>query len=155
MMGNTVSVYRSEVTLTVLLQQSVCVWRLMSLCLFVRCGDSVGVCSGVLLPHTGFLKAFKMLQVTSCVSVFDWMCLLWIDIAAWMAVLLCSKCLHCCCMVSLATFCLSYYYLWLFLFHTVPSLFAGYRSLFRVMTWHLVQFYLWNILFFVHISGFV
>ncbi|XP_067256517.1 threonine--tRNA ligase 2, cytoplasmic isoform X1 [Chanodichthys erythropterus] len=29
-----------------------------------RCGDSVGVCSGVLLPHTGFLKAFKMLQVS-------------------------------------------------------------------------------------------
>ncbi|KAK2903510.1 hypothetical protein Q8A67_008223 [Cirrhinus molitorella] len=38
MMGNTLSVY--------------------------RCGDSVGVCSGVLLPHTGFLKAFKMLQVS-------------------------------------------------------------------------------------------
>lgn len=29
-----------------------------------RCGDTVGVCSGVLLPHTGFLKAFKMLQVS-------------------------------------------------------------------------------------------
>lgn len=29
-----------------------------------RCGDSVGVCSGLLLPHTGFLKAFKMLQVS-------------------------------------------------------------------------------------------
>ncbi|XP_043115968.1 threonine--tRNA ligase 2, cytoplasmic [Puntigrus tetrazona] len=30
-----------------------------------RCGDTVGVCSGVLLPHTGFLKAFNMLQVSS------------------------------------------------------------------------------------------
>lgn len=38
MMGNTVTVY--------------------------RCGESIGVCSGVLLPHTGFLKAFKMLQMS-------------------------------------------------------------------------------------------
>ncbi|XP_056157747.1 threonine--tRNA ligase 1, cytoplasmic [Lampris incognitus] len=29
-----------------------------------RCGDSVGVCSGPLLPHTGLLKVFKMLQVS-------------------------------------------------------------------------------------------
>nr|XP_055065440.1 threonine--tRNA ligase 2, cytoplasmic-like isoform X1 [Misgurnus anguillicaudatus] len=38
MMGNTVTVY--------------------------RCGESIGVCSGVVLPHTGFLKAFKMLQMS-------------------------------------------------------------------------------------------
>ncbi|XP_037392953.1 threonine--tRNA ligase 2, cytoplasmic isoform X2 [Pygocentrus nattereri] len=29
-----------------------------------RCGQSVGVCSGPLLPHTGFLRSFKMLQVS-------------------------------------------------------------------------------------------
>ncbi|XP_029359445.1 threonine--tRNA ligase, cytoplasmic isoform X2 [Echeneis naucrates] len=29
-----------------------------------RCGDSVGVCSGPLLPHTGLLKIFKMLQLS-------------------------------------------------------------------------------------------
>ncbi|XP_047454295.1 threonine--tRNA ligase 1, cytoplasmic [Mugil cephalus] len=29
-----------------------------------RCGDSIAVCSGPLLPHTGFLKVFKMLQLT-------------------------------------------------------------------------------------------
>lgn len=29
-----------------------------------RCGESVGVCNGPLLPHTGFLRAFKMLQVS-------------------------------------------------------------------------------------------
>ncbi|XP_028835326.1 threonine--tRNA ligase, cytoplasmic [Denticeps clupeoides] len=29
-----------------------------------RCGDSVGVCSGPVLPETGFLKSFKMLQVS-------------------------------------------------------------------------------------------
>ncbi|KAL6488895.1 hypothetical protein MHYP_G00026360 [Metynnis hypsauchen] len=29
-----------------------------------RCGQSVGVCSGPLLPHTGFLHSFKMLQVS-------------------------------------------------------------------------------------------
>uniref|UniRef100_A0A8C6PLH3 threonine--tRNA ligase n=1 Tax=Nothobranchius furzeri TaxID=105023 RepID=A0A8C6PLH3_NOTFU len=28
-----------------------------------RCGDSVSVCRGPLLPHTGFLKVFRMLQV--------------------------------------------------------------------------------------------
>ncbi|CAL8290544.1 unnamed protein product [Merluccius merluccius] len=28
-----------------------------------RCGDSLGVCDGPLLPHTGILKVFKMLQV--------------------------------------------------------------------------------------------
>ncbi|KAG7264123.1 hypothetical protein CRUP_003321 [Coryphaenoides rupestris] len=28
------------------------------------CGDSLGVCSGPLLPHTGLLKVFKMLQVS-------------------------------------------------------------------------------------------
>lgn len=35
-----------------------------------RCGDSIGVCSGPLLPHTGFLKVFKMLQL-SPVTVAD------------------------------------------------------------------------------------
>ncbi|XP_037532205.1 threonine--tRNA ligase 2, cytoplasmic [Nematolebias whitei] len=30
-----------------------------------RCGDSVAVCNGPLLPHTGFLKVFKMLQMSS------------------------------------------------------------------------------------------
>ncbi|XP_068998804.1 threonine--tRNA ligase 1, cytoplasmic-like isoform X2 [Embiotoca jacksoni] len=30
-----------------------------------RCGDRVGVCSGPLLPHTGLLKVFKMLQLSS------------------------------------------------------------------------------------------
>ncbi|XP_041843285.1 threonine--tRNA ligase 1, cytoplasmic isoform X2 [Melanotaenia boesemani] len=30
-----------------------------------RCGDSIGVCSGPLLPHTGLLKVFKMLQLSS------------------------------------------------------------------------------------------
>ncbi|KAM9353102.1 threonine--tRNA ligase 1, cytoplasmic isoform 2-T2 [Symphorus nematophorus] len=30
-----------------------------------RCGDSLGVCSGPLLPHTGFLKVFRMLQTES------------------------------------------------------------------------------------------
>ncbi|KAM6936728.1 threonine--tRNA ligase 1, cytoplasmic [Lycodopsis pacificus] len=29
-----------------------------------RCGDSVGVCDGPLLPHTGFLKVFKTLQLS-------------------------------------------------------------------------------------------
>ncbi|XP_072535979.1 threonine--tRNA ligase 1, cytoplasmic [Salminus brasiliensis] len=29
-----------------------------------RCGQSVGVCSGPLLPNTGFLSSFKMLQVS-------------------------------------------------------------------------------------------
>uniref|UniRef100_W5KZ74 threonine--tRNA ligase n=1 Tax=Astyanax mexicanus TaxID=7994 RepID=W5KZ74_ASTMX len=29
-----------------------------------RCGQSVGVCSGPLLPHTGFIHSFKMLQVS-------------------------------------------------------------------------------------------
>ncbi|XP_066538499.1 threonine--tRNA ligase 2, cytoplasmic isoform X2 [Hoplias malabaricus] len=29
-----------------------------------RCGQSVGVCSGPLLPHTGFLRSFKMLQAS-------------------------------------------------------------------------------------------
>ncbi|XP_062321942.1 threonine--tRNA ligase 1, cytoplasmic [Osmerus eperlanus] len=29
-----------------------------------RYGDSIGVCSGPLLPHTGLIKAFKMLQVS-------------------------------------------------------------------------------------------
>uniref|UniRef100_A0A4W4HIS9 threonine--tRNA ligase n=1 Tax=Electrophorus electricus TaxID=8005 RepID=A0A4W4HIS9_ELEEL len=33
-----------------------------SLC--TRCGESVGVCLGPLLPHTGFLHSFKMLQVS-------------------------------------------------------------------------------------------
>ena len=32
-----------------------------SLCL--RCGDSLAVCNGPLLPHTGLLRVFKMLQV--------------------------------------------------------------------------------------------
>ncbi|RVE62847.1 hypothetical protein OJAV_G00160150 [Oryzias javanicus] len=30
-----------------------------------RCGDGLAVCSGPLLPHTGFLKVFKMLQLSS------------------------------------------------------------------------------------------
>ncbi|KAM9310238.1 threonine--tRNA ligase 1, cytoplasmic isoform 2-T2 [Pholidichthys leucotaenia] len=30
-----------------------------------RCGDSIAICSGPLLPHTGFLKVFKMLQLSS------------------------------------------------------------------------------------------
>ncbi|KAG7475335.1 threonine-tRNA ligase, cytoplasmic-like isoform X1 [Solea senegalensis] len=29
-----------------------------------RCGDSIGVCNGPLLPHTGLLKVFKMLQLS-------------------------------------------------------------------------------------------
>lgn len=29
-----------------------------------RCGDSISVCSGPLLPHTGLLKVFKMLQLS-------------------------------------------------------------------------------------------
>ncbi|XP_041961881.1 threonine--tRNA ligase 1, cytoplasmic [Alosa sapidissima] len=29
-----------------------------------RCGESVGVCNGPVLPNTGFLRAFKMLQVS-------------------------------------------------------------------------------------------
>ncbi|XP_047186592.1 threonine--tRNA ligase 1, cytoplasmic isoform X3 [Scophthalmus maximus] len=29
-----------------------------------RCGDSVGVCAGPLLPHTGLLKFFKLLQLS-------------------------------------------------------------------------------------------
>ncbi|KAL7887131.1 hypothetical protein AOLI_G00048520 [Acnodon oligacanthus] len=29
-----------------------------------RCGQSVGVCSGPILPHTGFLRSFKMLQIS-------------------------------------------------------------------------------------------
>ncbi|XP_064802489.1 threonine--tRNA ligase 1, cytoplasmic-like isoform X1 [Oncorhynchus masou masou] len=29
-----------------------------------RCGDSIGVCNGPLLPNTGLLKVFKMLQVS-------------------------------------------------------------------------------------------
>uniref|UniRef100_A0AAR2KZ65 threonine--tRNA ligase n=1 Tax=Pygocentrus nattereri TaxID=42514 RepID=A0AAR2KZ65_PYGNA len=38
--------------------------RALSLSLSLRCGQSVGVCSGPLLPHTGFLRSFKMLQVS-------------------------------------------------------------------------------------------
>uniref|UniRef100_A0A674CC17 threonine--tRNA ligase n=1 Tax=Salmo trutta TaxID=8032 RepID=A0A674CC17_SALTR len=38
-----------------------------------RCGDSIGVCNGPLLPHTGLLKVFKMLQV--CVFVCVSTCL--------------------------------------------------------------------------------
>lgn len=30
-----------------------------------RCGDSLAVCNGPLLPHTGFLKVFKLLQLSS------------------------------------------------------------------------------------------
>ncbi|XP_013860157.1 probable threonine--tRNA ligase 2, cytoplasmic [Austrofundulus limnaeus] len=30
-----------------------------------RCGDSIAVCNGPLLPHTGFLKVFKMLQLSA------------------------------------------------------------------------------------------
>ncbi|XP_074539384.1 threonine--tRNA ligase 1, cytoplasmic [Halichoeres trimaculatus] len=30
-----------------------------------RCGDSISVCRGPLLPHTGLLKAFKMLQLSA------------------------------------------------------------------------------------------
>ncbi|XP_014901145.1 threonine--tRNA ligase, cytoplasmic isoform X2 [Poecilia latipinna] len=30
-----------------------------------RCGDRLAVCDGPLLPHTGFLKVFKMLQLSS------------------------------------------------------------------------------------------
>ncbi|CAJ1062341.1 threonine--tRNA ligase 1%2C cytoplasmic [Xyrichtys novacula] len=30
-----------------------------------RCGDSISVCSGPLLPHTGLLKVFKMLQLSA------------------------------------------------------------------------------------------
>ncbi|XP_041797490.1 threonine--tRNA ligase 2, cytoplasmic isoform X4 [Chelmon rostratus] len=30
-----------------------------------RCGDSIAVCNGPLLPHIGLLKVFKMLQLTS------------------------------------------------------------------------------------------
>ncbi|XP_026226511.1 threonine--tRNA ligase 1, cytoplasmic isoform X2 [Anabas testudineus] len=30
-----------------------------------RCGDSIGVCNEPLLPHTGLLKVFKMLQLSS------------------------------------------------------------------------------------------
>ncbi|KAG7457853.1 hypothetical protein MATL_G00231660 [Megalops atlanticus] len=30
-----------------------------------RCGEAVHLCSGPLLPHTGYLKAFKMLQVSA------------------------------------------------------------------------------------------
>ncbi|KAE8288852.1 Threonine--tRNA ligase, cytoplasmic [Larimichthys crocea] len=30
-----------------------------------RCGDSLSVCNGPLLPHTGLLKVFKMLQLSS------------------------------------------------------------------------------------------
>lgn len=30
-----------------------------------RCGDSMSVCNGPLLPHTGLLKVFKMLQLSS------------------------------------------------------------------------------------------
>lgn len=29
-----------------------------------RCGDNIGVCSGPLIPHTGFLKIFRMLQLS-------------------------------------------------------------------------------------------
>ncbi|KAL2084716.1 hypothetical protein ACEWY4_020234 [Coilia grayii] len=29
-----------------------------------RCGESIGVCNGPVLPHTGFLRAFKMLQTS-------------------------------------------------------------------------------------------
>ncbi|XP_008290921.1 threonine--tRNA ligase, cytoplasmic [Stegastes partitus] len=32
---------------------------------FYRCGDGVGVSSGPLLPHTGLLKVFRMLQLSS------------------------------------------------------------------------------------------
>ncbi|CDR00217.1 unnamed protein product, partial [Oncorhynchus mykiss] len=34
-----------------------------------RCGDSIGVCNGPLLPNTGLLKVFKMLQVCVCVNL--------------------------------------------------------------------------------------
>uniref|UniRef100_A0A8B9KXL1 threonine--tRNA ligase n=1 Tax=Astyanax mexicanus TaxID=7994 RepID=A0A8B9KXL1_ASTMX len=34
----------------------------VSISLCFRCGQSVGVCSGPLLPHTGFIHSFKMLQ---------------------------------------------------------------------------------------------
>ncbi|XP_048881593.1 threonine--tRNA ligase 1, cytoplasmic isoform X2 [Brienomyrus brachyistius] len=30
-----------------------------------RCGDAVGLCTGPLLPHTGYLKLFKLLQVSA------------------------------------------------------------------------------------------
>uniref|UniRef100_A0A8B9KX88 threonine--tRNA ligase n=1 Tax=Astyanax mexicanus TaxID=7994 RepID=A0A8B9KX88_ASTMX len=36
----------------------------VSISLCFRCGQSVGVCSGPLLPHTGFIHSFKMLQVS-------------------------------------------------------------------------------------------
>uniref|UniRef100_A0A8C1SVX9 threonine--tRNA ligase n=1 Tax=Cyprinus carpio TaxID=7962 RepID=A0A8C1SVX9_CYPCA len=68
MMGDTLSVYRSEVSRCpagadgVCLVSDVCVC--VCVCVSLRCGDTVGVCSGVLLPHTGFLKAFKLLQVS-------------------------------------------------------------------------------------------
>ncbi|XP_033837203.1 threonine--tRNA ligase 1, cytoplasmic [Periophthalmus magnuspinnatus] len=29
-----------------------------------RCGDSIGICDGPLLPHIGYLKIFKMLQIS-------------------------------------------------------------------------------------------
>ncbi|KAM7383412.1 hypothetical protein PAMP_003068 [Pampus punctatissimus] len=33
-----------------------------------RCGDSIAVCNGPLLPHTGVLKVFKMLQLSTVTS---------------------------------------------------------------------------------------
>lgn len=38
------------------------------LSVWLRCGDSIGVCNEPLLPHTGLLKVFKMLQVCVCAS---------------------------------------------------------------------------------------
>lgn len=35
---------------------------------WLRCGDTIAVCNGPLLPHTGLLTVFKMLQVCVCVS---------------------------------------------------------------------------------------
>ena len=37
--------------------------ELKGLLLPSRCGDSLGLCDGPLLPNTGVLKVFKMLQV--------------------------------------------------------------------------------------------
>ncbi|XP_044214541.1 threonine--tRNA ligase 1, cytoplasmic isoform X1 [Thunnus albacares] len=34
-----------------------------------RCGDSIAVCNGPLLPHTGLLKVFKMLQLSTVTLV--------------------------------------------------------------------------------------
>lgn len=37
--------------------------------MWLRCGDTIAVCNGPLLPHTGLLTVFKMLQVCGCVCV--------------------------------------------------------------------------------------